>query len=148
MHAGTLVCVASPLRKLCFLESNRQGLDLAVCTCRYVHRQTFEAPPATAALPPRGHLVFNSAFEGGNVLAARRLDDGNEYELTLRHDANNPKCAAAVVSCSYVTASSCVHGHEWALEIEARAGRMHCHSIWQFPAARSRTMIGHFGSQN
>jgi hypothetical protein len=36
-------------------------------------------------------LIFDAAFEGGNVANAKRIDESNEWEITLNPDTNNSK---------------------------------------------------------
>lgn len=85
------------------LKTTRTGLNLldeATMLQGYIHREIFEGPlviPQGRGISvdnpqlPAGFLIFSSNFEGGNVAGARRSDDGNEYEVTLRPDSNNPK---------------------------------------------------------
>ena len=40
--------------------------------------------------PPLGELQFSADFEGGNIGDVRRVAD-NEYEISVRHDTNNPR---------------------------------------------------------
>lgn len=60
--------------------------------------QIFEANTTRQEGPlPRGHLLFNGAFEGGNIGGTKRCEDGLEYEITLRHDTNNSKWVHALL---------------------------------------------------
>ena len=47
---------------------------------------SFPYPP----FPPSPSTQFSADFEGGNLGDVRRVAD-NEYELTVRHDTNNPR---------------------------------------------------------
>lgn len=44
----------------------------------------------TPPFPPSPSTQFSADFEGGNLGDVRRVAD-NEYELTVRHDTNNPR---------------------------------------------------------
>ena len=44
-------------------------------------RQSMESTQLSQLRPPHGHLIFDGAFEGGNVAGVRRSDDGAEYEV-------------------------------------------------------------------
>jgi hypothetical protein len=68
--------------QLCGEQQRSQG---------FVHRQLFEQASPPLPAPPRGQLVIDAGFEGGNVAAVRRAEDGQEYEITLRPDSLNPK---------------------------------------------------------
>ena len=40
--------------------------------------------------PKPGELIFDANFESGNIGEVAKLTDA-EYDLTIRHDSNNPK---------------------------------------------------------
>ena len=63
-------------------------------------RQAMVSTQLSQLRPPHGHLIFDGAFEGGNVAGVRRSDDGAEYEVGSDEDGVWQCCNGSYAKCS------------------------------------------------